>query len=362
LNHSFYVVDDYFKKCSDLIDSIGDVDKVILLTDSNIFDLYKNDIKKLSDSLGYEFSYKIIKPGEDSKSIANFIPLTESILEYSISRKSLLIAFGGGVIGDIVGFLASVILRGVRYINIPTSLIAQVDSCIGGKTGLNSKLGKNLIGSFYAPINIIISPKLLLTLSDIDYFSGYAEIVKHAILEGEELLTNLENNIEYFLNKDIPYLNSLIETSLKIKIKIIDNDFLEQNGKRILLNFGHSFAHALESYFANFCQDIKISHGEAVIVGMVLAFKYSHMIGLLENEQEISRIINLVKKIKYDLIIEKIYQANIEIPNMINFFKRDKKNNNNQIILLLPKKIGDIRCMSADINILSIFLKEQCCI
>ncbi len=213
----------------------------------------------------------LIPDGEEAKSFENFANKMEEIIALKPNRKSLIIAFGGGVVGDFSGFIASVLLRGVDFIQIPTTLLAAVDSSVGGKTAINSKFGKNLVGSFYQPKMVICDLQFLQTLPIRQIKAGYAEVLKYGLIFDEEFFIFLEQNFHqiYQLNHNI--LTKIIAKSCQIKAEIVSQDEKEQN-IRAILNFGHSFAHIFE---ANSNYSNILLHGEAVALGMAMASKMS---------------------------------------------------------------------------------------
>ena len=277
--------------------------KIVIITDENVASLH---LSKLFESL---FNCKIptstilTKAGELAKSFANLEKVAEEILTGEIDRKSLIIAFGGGVVGDLSGFLASILLRGIDFIQIPTTLLAMVDSSVGGKTAINSKYGKNLIGSFYQPKLVICDPDFLLSLSPRQMKAGYCEIVKSALIKDKDFFEFLDQNLEekFLAKTDLEYLSILIAKSCKIKAKIVSEDETEQEG-RMLLNFGHSFAHIFETE-TNYSGEIL--HGEAVSIGMVMAAEMSKNYQLITKE-EVSRISGHLKRAKLPISANQI--------------------------------------------------------
>jgi 3-dehydroquinate synthase len=219
--------------------------------------------------------------GEQAKAFDHVEALSHWLLQNGVSRGSLLLAVGGGVIGDLTGFCASIILRGIPYIQVPTTLLAQVDSSVGGKTGINTKFGKNLIGSFYQPAVVIADTDTLATLPRRELLAGYAEIAKYGLINDSGFFNWLENNGENVcaLNKEA--ITQAIESSVKAKVTIVQADEKEETGQRALLNFGHTFGHALETAAG---YDGRLLHGEAVAIGMCMAFDLSVRLGLCSAE------------------------------------------------------------------------------
>ena len=221
----------------------------------------------------------LLPPGEASKSWASLSGLIDRLLSLGVERGNHIVAFGGGVIGDLTGFAAAILNRGCRFVQIPTSLLAQVDSSVGGKTGINVSAGKNMVGAFHQPALVLIDPVCLDTLDPRQLRSGYAEIVKYALIENAEFFAWLEQNGLAVVAANGPARNHAIATSVAGKVAIVVTDERETTGARALLNFGHTFGHALEteSGFSD-----RLLHGEAVALGMVLAFRLSAKRGLCD--------------------------------------------------------------------------------
>lgn len=302
--------------------------KFAIISDKKIANLFSDKINKIFNQ---ETHWVVIEPGENSKDFFVINEITKQLINLKFDRKSLLIALGGGVVGDITGFVASIYMRGIDWINIPTTLLSQVDSAIGGKTGINFHNVKNVIGSFYQPKAVFFDTSFLSSLPDREYKSGIAEILKYAISFDREFFYYLKDNINSILSKDAPILEKIIKKSCEYKLKIVSQDVMEKNSIRALLNFGHTFAHALES-ITNFDHYL---HGEAVAIGMIMAAKLSKFKGYL-TAQDVNSIVALIDSFK--LPIEPI---NFEVDNLISFITNDKKNINGNLTFILLKKIGN---------------------
>jgi 3-dehydroquinate synthase len=217
--------------------------------------------------------------------------ITRSLCRAGADRQSLVVAVGGGVVGDVAGFAAAAFLRGVKLVHIPTTLVSQVDSSIGGKTGVNLPEGKNLVGSFYPPQLVLTDPELLRTLSDREFRGGLAEVIKHAIIADAEMFAILEKEMDKVLRRDRRTLSFLIPRNVEIKARVVSRDERE-SGLREILNFGHTFAHALESV----TKYRRYQHGEAVAWGMIAASFLGHELGLTRAE-DVSRIVALIRRL-----------------------------------------------------------------
>ena len=307
--------------------------KIALVVDKNIPKKFKNKLKIILNKYDvYYFEYSV---SEKFKSFTNVNKLVEKCLINNFNRNDILIAFGGGVLGDMGAFAASIIKRGINFINIPTTLLSQVDSSIGGKTGVNSKHGKNLIGTFYQPKLVVSDIELLKSLPRRELICGYAEILKHSlILKNNFFIWLYKYSNQILVNKNLNLLREAIIKSCQIKIHFVNKDINEKN-VRMILNFGHTFAHAIELQ-NNYSK--KINHGEAVIMGMMMATKLSFLkkICSLETLEQLKKIYKL-NNLDHD--IKKKFKKN-EYNKIIEHMTNDKKNNDKKINLILLKKIG----------------------
>jgi 3-dehydroquinate synthase len=250
--------------------------RVVIITDTNVGPLYADRLDAALRQAGHQTRTITVAAGEASKSYGQLEDLLEELINGGLERGSVLIALGGGVIGDLTGFAASIALRGVEFVQVPTSLLAQVDSSVGGKTAINSRHGKNLVGTFYQPRLVIADTDTLTTLPAAEMRAGYAETAKYGMLGDAEFFEWLEINAAAILGGDAPAQIHAIERACEMKAKIVNQDERE-TGRRALLNLGHTFAHALE---AETGYGEGLLHGEAVSIGMVLAFELSARMGL----------------------------------------------------------------------------------
>ena len=307
--------------------------KVGLILDKNIPMKYKKKIKKQIKR--YEVHLYEFTPNENLKSFTKANNLIESLLKNNFNRSDVIIAAGGGIIGDFAGFVASILKRGVNFINLPSTLLAQADSSIGGKTGVNSNRGKNLIGSFYQPRVVISELGFLKSLSRRNLVCGFAEILKHSLIHDNKFFNSLSKNTESILEKfDFKIIKDVITKSCKIKLHFVNQDEKEK-GQRMILNFGHTFAHGIEA--AN-GYSRKINHGEAVLMGMMLATRLSFgkkicSYNTLDKIEAIYETNNLPKNLTS-------FFSKKGLNKVVNFMEIDKKNYDNKINLILLKKIG----------------------
>jgi len=308
----------------DQLDELKLDGKVAIITNPKVSGLH---LKTLLNKLTADEIYIITIPdGEMYKTQESIDTILESLFNHKFNRSSTLIAFGGGVIGDMTGFAASIYQRGIKFIQIPTTLLSQVDASVGGKTGINSKFGKNLIGAFYQPETVYIETKFLSTLSTREFAAGVAEIVKMAVTFDKDFFEWLEKADL----RDISDLQIAIKKSVETKANVVSLDEKEK-GIRAVLNYGHTFAHVIE----NLTNYKKFLHGEAVSIGMVMANDLSVELNLLDKD-EAKKIKNLL--LKYDLPIS--YEID-DVDDFYTHFFLDKKANDSKIKFILASSLGD---------------------
>ena len=306
--------------------------KVAVIIDKKIPKKFLINIKKKLKK--YKIFVFFLSSSEKIKSLNQANLFIEKLLKLNFNRSDLIIGVGGGIIGDLVGFVSSVYKRGINFINLPSTLLSQVDSCVGGKTGVNSKYGKNLIGSFYNPKVVISDTEFLKSLPKREIICGYAEILKHAIIHDKSFFRFLKKNTNNLLSLDNKILSKSINKSCKIKLNFTEKDFRE-SGLRMKLNFGHTFAHALEiqNKYSN-----NLNHGEAVLIGMFIAIKISKFQNLC-SKNTFTEIDNLYTKNSLLNKLKKFIKKN-EILRSIKFMKNDKKKDDEKISLIFLKSIG----------------------
>ncbi len=306
--------------------------KIVLVFDSNVPSKFKNKIKRYLKN--YTLMILDLKANEKTKSLKYVNYFLNKLLENNLNRSDLIIGVGGGITGDLVGFVASIFKRGINFLSIPTTLLAQVDASIGGKTGVNSKHGKNLIGSFSQPKLVLSDISFLQSLRRKEIVCGYAEILKHAIIKDRKFFDWLKINTKFIFANNTKKLIYAIKRSCEIKLFFVNKDVNEKN-LRMILNFGHTFAHAIEAK-NNYSK--KFTHGEAVLAGMFLATKLSVVKKICSEKvfRELLKIYN-VNKLNYTF---KKYLKSKEILGLIPYLKNDKKNNDEKINFILLNKIG----------------------
>ncbi len=303
--------------------------RYVVVTDSNVSALHGEKFLETLRSMGLTVDMIEISAGEASKNINTVLDITKKLIKMSVDRKSALIALGGGVIGDIVGFVASTYMRGIPYYQIPTTLLAQVDSSIGGKTAIDLPEGKNLLGTFYQPKGVFIDLSFLDTLPPREFKNGIVEIVKYGIIDDTELFNLLESEVEAIMDGDMSILSLIIGKSCRIKKGIIEIDE-KDNGLRRILNFGHTIGHAIEAQ-----SDYSISHGDGVSIGMIAAARISEKLKYLSG-QDREKIENLITAYGLPCRVPR----SIGTEEIISRLKVDKKKAGETVNFVLLKKLG----------------------
>lgn len=300
--------------------------KIAIITDKNIEKLYGDRIKEELES-DFQIKIIVIEPGEKSKSLKVLEGVYNELLSFQITRGDLIIAFGGGVIGDLAGFAASTLLRGIPYIQIPTSLLAQIDSSVGGKVAVNLAQGKNLVGSFYQPKAVFIDPEFISTLDKRYFYDGMAEVIKYACIKDKSLFEDL---LSFDKEELLQNMEGIILRCCRIKKDIVVEDELD-TGERMVLNFGHTLGHVIEKQY----DYEKYTHGEAVAIGMYNITKKSEDLGISKKDTS-----ELIKKIlsKYHLPYE---MPIIPRERILQTIGLDKKSKGQYINLILVKEIGE---------------------
>lgn len=313
---------------------------VIIISDTNTAPLYQDQLCDRLSPITRRIDKLTIPAGEASKSLAQFASLMEELLALEVDRKAVLIALGGGVIGDLVGYAAASLLRGVDFIQIPTSLLAQVDSSVGGKTGINAKAGKNLIGAFYQPRLVLADTSLLASLPMREMRAGYAEIVKYGLLGDADFFEWLEVNAQKVLAGDGDALAHAVMTSCLAKADIVARDETE-GGVRALLNLGHTFAHAFEKEAG---YDGRLLHGEAVGAGLALAFDFSTFLGR-QTSQDAVRVKQHLQSVGLPHSLSTLPAGHASANQLTSHMMKDKKTKDGILTFILVSQIGDAEVM-----------------
>ncbi|HVQ10794.1 MAG TPA: 3-dehydroquinate synthase [Methyloceanibacter sp.] len=329
--------------------------RCVVVSDATVAALY---LDRLKASLGSLFlGDVVVAPGEPSKSFPVLAEVCERLLKLGVERGDVVIALGGGVVGDLAGFAASILRRGVRFVQIPTTLLAQVDSSVGGKTGIDMPQGKNLIGTFHQPSLVLADISVLETLTPRDFRSGYAEVMKYGLLGDAPFFAWLEHNWQQIFSGEGEARSTAIATSCRAKTAIVEADEREESGTRALLNLGHTFGHALEA-FAGYSD--RLLHGEAIAIGMRLAFSFSAEQGLCPASD--------VNRVERHLVHVGLPGRIADIPGglptpeeMLQLMAQDKKVKGGKLALILVHGIGHAFVQhDVAMNLLSAFLKREC--
>ena len=346
-NRSYDIVigPDLIDRAGDLLNSIVVDRHIVIVSDKNVAKLHLARLEAGFKPYAKKINRFALTAGEASKSFTILSRLLDNILALGIDRSVVLIAFGGGVIGDLVGFAAATLLRGVDFVQIPTSLLAQVDSSVGGKTGINTVAGKNLVGAFHQPRAVLIDTSLLATLPVRELRAGYAEVVKYGLLGNDQFFVWLEENSAAVLALKPDAIAHAIISSCKAKARIVEADERE-SGKRALLNLGHTFAHAFE---AEAGYDGSLLHGEAVAVGMGLAFDLSVNLGICASD-DAARCKSHLHAVGLPATQASIAAGNVTSSRLINHMKHDKKMHNGKMYFVLVRAIGDA-FVSGDVSL-----------
>jgi 3-dehydroquinate synthase len=318
------------KKLSDLLRPLLSPSRIMLISNKTVHQLYGSLIREALLPLQTEMAPELIPDGEEYKTMGTVEKLLESMVEARLDRKSLIVTLGGGVVGDIAGFAAAIYMRGLPYAHVPTTLLAQVDSSIGGKVGVDHRSGKNLIGSFYQPLLVCTDPNVLTTLPDRQYRNGLAEVVKYGVIADEGLFSVLERQTESLREVENGMLAETIKRCCQIKARIVQQDVRELTGLRSILNYGHTFGHAIEA-----CTGYtRYSHGEAVAIGMTAAAKVAVNLKLAQQALE-ERQERLLASIGLPTKVEKLGAK-----SLLEAMQLDKKAASGKLKFILPISIG----------------------
>ncbi|MBR1777633.1 MAG: 3-dehydroquinate synthase [Alphaproteobacteria bacterium] len=330
--YPIFIGADFLAHIGSLIKPYTRSKKVFLITDSLVELLYLPLVQESLESAGFEVYVLTVEQGEGSKTLKEAEKLLDKMLKIGCDRQSAIISLGGGVVGDLAGFCASVLLRGVDFIQIPTTLLAQTDSSVGGKTGVNMAAGKNLVGSFYQPKAVFIDVHTLKTLDGQQILAGFAEVVKYGLALNADFWHWLEKMGDYVVSLDNDACRYAVEQCCRIKAAIVAEDEFEKTGLRSLLNFGHTIGHAIEA-----CAGMRgsILHGEAVAIGSVLATWVSAGMQLCSSETAAKVTAQFEK---WGLPTQ--FDSTLKNTDLIAFMKKDKKTTRNQLNFILLEDIG----------------------
>lgn len=319
----------YGLSSAELLQSYIKSEQVMIVTNSTVAPLYLAAYQQQLENMGKKVAYCILPDGEVYKDLQHLNLIFDALLSNKFNRDCTIVALGGGVIGDMAGFAAAAFQRGVAFIQIPTTLLAQVDSSVGGKTAVNHPLGKNMIGAFKQPEAVIADMAVLRTLPDREFSAGMAEVIKYALLGDIEFLQWLEVNMDGIMQRDTALLAEVVYRCCQHKARIVANDETEQ-GERALLNLGHTFGHAIESYMGYG----RWLHGEAIAVGMVMAADLSCRNGWI-SQADVERVKQILLRAKLPIAVDPI-----PVDEFLNYMANDKKVLQGQLRLILLQQLG----------------------
>ena len=332
-SYNINIASEMFAGFSEEISKITDKKKTFIITDSNVYKLYSNTIEALLKKSSVYVGEYIFPAGEEYKNLVTVEAGYHAIVKSGLDRNSVIVALGGGVCGDIAGFIAATYMRGIKFIQIPTTLLAMVDSSIGGKTGVDLNEGKNLVGAFWQPAGVFINTKVLETLPARELLCGLAEVIKYGIISDEKFFEYLENNIDGIKQKKHEVYEHIIGRCCSIKADIVSQDERE-NSLRAILNFGHTFGHAIETASSY----SKYQHGEAVAVGMSMACELGIILGSIDSTVK-WRLQKLLKNLS---IPERVDGLNSK--SILDAMLRDKKVKDGELSFIIPDaKVGQVK-------------------
>ncbi|WP_425446945.1 3-dehydroquinate synthase [Dethiothermospora halolimnae] len=328
-SYPIYIGADFFSDLKKMLLDNNINKRIFIITDDNVRDYYLNmTIKVLEDFEVYTY---VVKPGENSKSFETANKIYKRLLELSCDRDTTIVALGGGVVGDLSGYVASTYMRGLNFVQIPTTLLSQVDSSVGGKVAINFEGYKNIIGSFYQPKAVIIDVNMLETLESREFSSGMGEVIKYGIIRDYKFLKWIGDNLDNIYNLDKELVISMIKNCLAIKSQIVEEDEKEKNIRKIL-NFGHTIGHGIESLGEFKC----FNHGEAISLGMIYESYIARELGLIDPDYH-NKIYSIVTKI---IKLKKFNDE--EITYIMESLKYDKKSKNGKPVFILPIDRGNV--------------------
>lgn len=324
------VFEESFAELPKAMSNINAPKKLLIVTDSNVLELYAKEVKELLTECGYDVKVCSFPAGEENKNMKAILGICSACVEHEMDRNSMIVALGGGVVGDMAGFAAAIYMRGIRFIQIPTTLLSQSDSSVGGKTGIDFKNGKNILGAFHQPKLVYINVSTLSTLSDIEFTSGMGEVIKHGIIKNREFFLFLRDNVTLVKSKNPYILIKMAKANCSIKASVVEEDERE-SGLRAILNFGHTIGHAIEAAF-----DFKVTHGECVAIGMIGAGYIAYKRGLL-SETRLDEIEGILELYGFGM------RVNIpDIDKVYELMQKDKKKIDGVLKFILPIKVGEV--------------------
>jgi 3-dehydroquinate synthase len=305
---------------------------VVIVTDSNVDELYTEPVSDTLQEAGAQIDILVVEAGEQSKASEVAADLWEQLLDQGSDRKSVVVALGGGVVGDLAGFVAATFSRGLRFVQIPTTLLAQVDSSVGGKVGINLPGGKNMVGAFWQPRGVLIDVNVLQSLPVREFRAGLAEVVKYGVIQDAEFFKYLETNVEAVNKRDPATLSYIVERCCRLKADVVEQDEREETGLRSILNYGHTFCHAFEAATGY----EQLLHGEGVAIGMMCAARLAERLGRVD-DAFVDRQRKLLEAFGMALDV-----PDVDRDELIELMFRDKKVERGKLRFVLPSRMGHV--------------------
>lgn len=319
-----------FEDLADSVRSVAKTNKILVVTDSNVAPLYGDEVTRLLKEGGFDVSMHVFEAGEENKGMDAVLGICRACIENGLDRNSMVAALGGGVTGDMAGFAAAIYMRGIDFVQIPTTLLSQSDSSVGGKTGIDFEQSKNILGAFHQPKLVYMNVNTLKTLPGREFVSGMGEVIKHGVIRNREFFDYIEKNAEQIKRLDTDVLLGMARENCAVKADVVSNDEKE-NGLRAILNFGHTIGHAVESAF-----NFELTHGACVGLGMCAASRIAVRRGMLaiEKLERIERVL-----VSYGFDIRADIKSNDEV---YDYMQHDKKKSQGRLKFVLPSDIGSV--------------------
>jgi 3-dehydroquinate synthase len=308
----------------------------VIITDSNVDELYSEPVGDALQQAGAQVDILIADAGEQSKVAEVAADLWEQMLDAGADRKSVVVALGGGVVGDLAGFVAATFARGLRFVQVPTTLLAQVDSSVGGKVGINLPRGKNMVGAFWQPRGVVIDVAVLDSLPDREYKAGLAEVVKYGVIQDAEFFAYLEKNINAINSRDAAVLTYIVKRCCRLKADVVEQDEREETGLRSILNYGHTFCHAFEAA----TEYETLLHGEGVAIGMMCAAR------LAERLKRVDAAFVLRQRKLLEAFGLPLEVPDVDHDELIELMYRDKKVERGKLRFVLPSRLGHVELVN----------------
>ena len=331
-SYDIEIGDGNLPRVAQFVDVEHDDAHAVIITDANVDDLYAEPVASALAEQGCEVDLLIVDAGEQSKSIDVAIELWERMLDEGTDRKSTVVAVGGGVVGDLAGFVAATFARGLAFVQVPTTLLAQVDSSVGGKVGINLPGAKNMVGSFWQPRGVLIDVNVLQSLPEREFSAGMAEVVKYGVIQDAEFFAYLERHVDAINSRDAAVLTHIVQRCCRLKADVVEKDERETTGLRAILNYGHTFCHAFEAATGY----EELLHGEGVAIGMLCASRLAERLGRVDaaftkRQQDLLESFGLptgVPEVAHEELIELMYH--------------DKKVERGKLRFVLPSRLGHV--------------------